>query len=58
MLVTKLILVNNKEIKKMICSSEIIVNIVKLLIIKQKNKEVKQKKNICISVVLIFLKYF
>ena len=54
MLVTKLILVNNKEIKKMICSSEIIVNIVKLPIIKQKNTEVKQKKNICISVVLIF----
>ena len=38
----------------MICSLGIIVNIVKLLIIKQKNKEVKQNKNICISVVLIF----
>ena len=46
MLVTKLLFINNKEIKKMICSLGIIVNIVKLLIIKQKqkNKEVKQKK--------------
>ena len=55
MLVTKLILVNNKEIKKMICSSEIIVNIVKLLIIKQKNKEVKQKKLFVVQKLLSIL---